>query len=161
MAVRSFFDDFKGFVKRGNVVDMAVGVVIGIAFGAITNSIVNDILMPLLGLITGGVDFTGFYILLQEGDPGAPYKTLARAQEAGAITLNYGNLINATLNFLLVAFAMFLLVRFVQRLNDEGEPESTPSNPSPPRCPYCRTEVAEQATRCPACTSELAAEEDV
>jgi len=158
MIAASVLDDFKGFVKRGNVIDMAVGVVIGVAFGAITNSLVEDILTPVLSLLTGDVDFGNLYILLREGDPGAPYRTLADAQSSGAVTLNYGNTLNAVLNFLLVAAAMFLLVRFVQHLNDEGEPENTPSDPNPRRCPHCRTEIADAATRCPACTSELGAD---
>lgn len=147
--------NFKGFVKRGNVVDMAVGVVIGVAFGAITQSLVDDIIMPVLGLVTGGVDFGQLYVTLQHGDPAGPYQTLEAARKAGAVTLNYGNLANAVLNFFLVAIAMFLIVRGVKALNDPGEPEGTPIDENPRRCPHCRTEIADAATRCPACTSEL------
>lgn len=155
MAFERIFDDFKGFIKRGNVLDMAVGVVVGVAFSSITNSLVQDIIMPVVGVVTGGADFKDFFFTIQEGDPVGPYQTLARANEAGAVTISYGNFINAVVNFLIIAAAMFVVVRMVQRLNTAGEPESTPAKADPRRCPYCRTEVADVATRCPACTSEL------
>ena len=157
MAAKKVFDDFKGFVKRGNVLDMAVGVVIGVAFGAITKSIVDDIIMPVVGLAVGEVDFKDLFVTLSGGDPAGPYQTLAEATMAGAVTVNYGNFINTIVNFLIIAFAMFLVVKAVKRLNTKGEPESTPTTPDPRRCPYCRSEVADAATKCPACTSELEA----
>ncbi len=159
MRWRETLDDFKGFVKRGNVLDMAVGVVVGVAFSAVTNSIVQDLLMPVVGMITGGVDFKDLFVILEEGDPAGPYQTLAQANEAGAVTVAYGSFVNAVVNFLIITAAMFVVVRLVQRLNTEGEPESTPAQADPRRCPYCRTEIAEAATRCPACTSKLEDEE--
>ena len=159
MGIRQTFDDFKGFIKRGNVLDMAVGVVVGIAFGAISKSLVDDVIMPVVGLVTGRVDFANLFWVLKEGQPPGPYATLAEASQAGAVTINYGTFINTIVNFVIVAAAMFFIVRLVQRLNDEGEPESTPAASAPRRCPYCRTEIADAATRCPACTSELEAVE--
>lgn len=157
-----FLEGFKGFVKRGNVIDLAVAVVVGAAFSGITKSLVDDIINPLLGLLIGKVDFSNMFVVIRESaaTPG-PYKTVAEAQAAGAVTINYGSFINVCINFVIVAFAMFMVIRSVQRLNTAGEPESTPAKPDPRRCPYCRTEVADAATRCPACTSELELEESV
>lgn len=148
-------DDFKGFIKRGNVIDMAVGIAVGVAFGAISNSLVDDIVMPVVGLAIGRVDFKEMFVTLKSGEPAGPYQTLTEATQAGAVTVNYGTFINTVVNFLLIAFAMFLVVRVVKRLNKEGEPEDVPTAAEPRRCPYCRTEIAELATRCPGCTSEL------
>jgi len=138
---------------RGNVIDMAVGVVIGAAFGAIVKSLVDDILMPLLGLILGNADFTNLFVVLRDGSIAGPYATLALAQEAGAVSLNYGLFINAIVTFLIVAFAIFLLVRAINRM--QREEEASPAEPTTKECPHCFSEIAIQATRCPNCTSEI------
>ncbi len=146
--------DFKDFVMRGNVLDMAVGIILGAAFGAIVKSLVNDILMPPVGLLLGGVDFTNLFVVLRAGTPPPPYPSLAEAQAAGAVTLNYGLFINAVVYFLIIAFAVFLLVRGVQRW--QREPEApTPAEPTTKTCPYCYSTIPIRATRCPYCTSEL------
>ncbi len=145
--------EFKDFAMRGNVVDMAVGVVIGAAFGAIIKSLVDDVLMPVLGLILGDADFSNLFVVLKEGSAAGPYATLALAQEAGAVTLNYGLFLNAIVGFLIVAFAIFLLIRSINRM--QKEEETPPAEPTTKDCPHCFSEIAIQATRCPNCTSEL------
>ena len=145
--------EFKEFAMRGNVVDMAIGVVIGAAFGAIVKSLVDDILMPVLGLFLGDADFTNLFIVLQEGSVAGPYETLALAQEAGAVTLNYGVFINAIVSFIIVAFAIFLVVRSINRL--QRKEEAPPAEPTTKECPHCFSEIAIKATRCPQCTAEL------
>ena len=145
--------EFKEFAMRGNVVDMAVGVVIGAAFGAIVKSLVDDILMPVLGLLLGDADFTNLFVVLREGVTAGPYETLTLAQEAGAVTLNYGLFINAIVSFLIVAFAIFLLVRSINRM--QREEETPPAEPTTKECPHCFSEIAIKATRCPNCTSAL------
>ena len=145
--------EFKDFAMRGNVVDMAVGVVIGAAFGAIIKSLVDDILMPVLGLLLGDADFTNLFVVLREGMPAGPYETLVAAQEAGAVTMNYGLFINSIVSFVIVAFAIFLLIRSINRM--QREEEVPPAEPTTKECPHCFSEIAIQATRCPNCTSEL------
>jgi large conductance mechanosensitive channel len=140
--------EFREFAMRGNVVDLAIGVIIGAAFGKIVSSLVNDIIMPPLGLILGRVDFTNLFINLS----GKPYASLAEAKAAGAATINYGVFINNLLDFVIVAFAVFLLVRGINRLH-----RPPPPAPTTRPCPYCLTAVPLAATRCPACTSEIAA----
>jgi large conductance mechanosensitive channel len=146
-------EEYKKFAIRGNVVDMAVGIIIGAAFGTVVQSLVKDVLTPPLGLLTGNTDFTNLFVVLREGTPEAPYATLQAAQEAGAVTINMGLFINAVISFLIVSFAVFVLVRYINQLRapDEG--------PAPPKtikkCPYCLSDVPVQATRCPDCTSEL------
>jgi large conductance mechanosensitive channel len=147
------FKEFKEFAMRGNVIDLAVGVVIGAAFGAIIKSLVDDILMPILGLILGNADFTNLFIVLREGAAAGPYETLALAQEAGAVTINYGLFINALVSFVIVTFAIFLLIRGINRM--QRAEEAPPAEPTTKECPYCFTEISIQATRCPNCTSEL------
>lgn len=147
------FKEFKEFAMRGNVVDMAVGVVLGAAFGAIVTSLVNDLLMPFLGLLLGDADFTNMFVVLSEGSAPGPYATLALAQEAGAVTLNYGLFINAIISFLIIAFAIFLLIRSINRL--QREEEIPPEEPTTKECTYCYSEIPIKATRCPHCTSEL------
>jgi len=146
-------DEFKKFAIRGNVVDMAVGIIIGAAFGTIVQSLVNDVLMPPLGLLTGNVDFTNLFAVLREGTPPAPYATLQAAQEAGAVTINYGVFFNTIVSFVIVAFAVFLLVRYINKLREPDEGPAPP--PTVKKCPYCVSDVPIQATRCPHCTSEL------
>lgn len=140
--------EFKEFALRGNVIDLAVGVIIGAAFGKIVTSLVNDILMPPFGLLFGKVDFSNLYISLT----GEKFKSLADAQAAGAATLNYGLFLNNVINFLIIALVIFLLIRQVNRLTKKPAPASEPTTRE---CPYCITEVSIKATRCPNCTSEL------
>lgn len=141
--------EFKEFAMRGNVMDMAIGIILGAAFGKIVTSLVNDVVMPPIGLLLGGVDFTELYLNLGAGS----YETLAAAQEAGAPTINYGLFMNAALDFLIVAFVIFLVVRQMNRLKrQQPEPEPTPSEKS---CPFCATTIPLAANRCPHCTSEL------
>ena len=143
--------EFKKFAMRGNVVDMAVGIIIGGAFGTIVKSLVDDVIMPPIGLLLGGVDFSDLFITLKEGAVAGPYATLAAAQDAGAVTLSYGLFINSVISFLIVAFAVFLLIKSINKLQAE-EPKEEPSTRE---CPYCLTSIALKASRCPNCTSEL------
>ena len=147
--------EFKEFILRGNVVDMAVGIVIGAAFGTIVTSLVNDVIMPPIGLLLGGVDFANLFVLLKAGSPAAPYASLADAQAAGAVTINYGMFINAVISFLIVAFVVFLLIRNINRL--KREEEAPPAEPTTKECPYCLSTIPIKATRCAHCTSELPA----
>lgn len=146
------FKEFKEFALRGNVVDMAVGIIIGAAFGTVIKSLVADILMPPIGLLLGNVDFANLYILLKPGNPAGPYLALAEAQKAGAVTLNYGAFINNIISFIIVAFAVFFLIRSLNRLKKE---EPAPAAPATKECPYCLSAVPVKATRCAHCTSEL------
>ncbi len=146
------FKEFKEFAMRGNVVDMAVGIVIGAAFSAIVKSMVDDVLMPPIGLLLGGVDFSDFFVVLKEGaKAAAPYHSLVDAKAAGAVTLNFGLFVNAIISFTIVAFALFMLVKGMNRLraNEAPKPVSTK------KCPHCCSDIAIEATRCPHCTSEL------
>ncbi|MEC9313743.1 MAG: large conductance mechanosensitive channel protein MscL [Pseudomonadota bacterium] len=145
--------EFKEFAMRGNVVDMAVGIIIGGAFATIVKSLVADVIMPPVGLMLGGVDFTDLFILLKEGSTAAPYATLAAAQEAGAVVISYGVFINAIISFLIVAFAVFLLIRSINRLRREEE--APPVEPTTKDCPFCFSTVSLKASRCPHCTSEI------
>lgn len=148
------FKEFKEFAMRGNVVDMAVGIIIGGAFGTIVQSLVADVLMPPIGMLLGGVDFSNFFLTLKEGTAAGPYATLAAAQEAGAVVISYGVFVNAVISFLIVAFAVFLLIRGINRL--QREQEAPPPEPTTRECPFCISAIPIQATRCPHCTSELA-----
>lgn len=145
------WQEFKKFVMRGNVLDLAVGIIIGGAFGKIVTSFVNDILMPPIGALLGKVNFSNLFISLS----GQKYASLATAQEAGAATINYGLFFNAVLDFIIVAFIIFLLIKQVNRLKRE-EP-AAPAAPTTKPCPYCCTDIPIQATRCPHCTSPLGA----
>ena len=140
-------EEFKKFVMRGNVLDMAVGIIIGAAFGKIVTSFVNDVLMPPLGLLLGKVDFSNLFINLSS----TPAATLAEAKEAGLPVIAYGAFLNSVVDFLIVAFAIFMLIRQVNKLM----PQKEEAAPEPHLCPYCKTEIPEEATRCPHCTSEL------
>jgi large conductance mechanosensitive channel len=144
--------EFREFALRGSVVDLAVGIIIGTAFGTIVNSLVNDILMPPIGLLLGKVDFSNLFVTLQAGDPAGPYATLADAQAAGAVSLNYGLFINTIISFLIVAIAIFFVIRAINRMQREEEAPT----PKTKDCPFCRSSIALEATRCPYCTSELA-----
>jgi large conductance mechanosensitive channel len=143
------FTEFKKFAMRGNVLDMAVGIIIGAAFGRIVSSLVDDILMPPIGRMLGGVDFANFFISLN----GQSYDSLAAAKAAGAATINYGVFVNTIINFLIVAFAIFLLVRQVNRL--QPAPAPAPPAPATKECPHCLSTIPAKATRCPHCTSQL------
>ena len=145
--------EFKEFAMRGNVVDMAVGIIIGASFGSIVKSLVDDVIMPPIGLVLGNVDFSNLYLVLKEATSvAAPYASLAEAKKAGAVTLNYGLFINAVVSFIIVAFAVFLLVRSINRLRQQQE---TISDPTTKPCPHCLSDIAIKATRCPHCTSTL------
>ncbi len=141
------FKDFKDFIMRGNVLDLAIGVIIGGAFGKIVTSLVNDIIMPPVGLLAGKVDFSSLFINLS----GAPYASLAEAQAAGAPTINYGLFLNTVIDFVIVALVVFVLVRQVNRLY----PKPAPAAPTTRECPYCLSAIPLKATRCAHCTSEL------
>ncbi|MCD6344589.1 MAG: large conductance mechanosensitive channel protein MscL [Anaerolineae bacterium] len=143
------FKEFKEFAMRGNVVDMAVGVIIGGAFGKIVTSLINDVIMPPIGLLLGQVNFTDLFLDLS----GQGYPSLAAAQEAGAATINYGLFLNTILDFVVVALVIFLLVRQINRM--QKQEKTPPAAPTTKKCPYCCTEIPIEATRCPHCTSEL------
>ncbi|MEN6586316.1 MAG: large-conductance mechanosensitive channel protein MscL [Sulfuricella sp.] len=143
--------EFKEFAMRGNVVDMAVGIIIGAAFGAIVKSLVSDIMMPPIGMILGNVDFSNLFLVLKDGSATGPYLSLAEAQKVGAVTINYGLFLNAVISFIIVAFAVFILIRNINRLRKE-EPAAEPDTKE---CPYCFSTIPLKASRCPHCTSEL------
>jgi large conductance mechanosensitive channel len=145
--------EFKEFAVKGNVVDMAVGIIIGGAFGTIVKSLVDDVLMPPVGLLLGGVDFKDLFVVLREGEPGAPYVTIADAQASGAVTLNYGQFINNVIAFVIVAFAVFMLVKAINRLRRQEQ--EAPESPTDKACQFCATTIPLKATRCPNCTSPL------
>jgi len=145
--------EFKEFAMRGNVVDMAVGIIIGAAFVQIVTSLVNDVLMPPIGLLLGNVDFSNLFLVLKGGTEAGPYASLADAQAAGAVTLNYGVFVNTVISFVIVALAVFLLIRSINRL--QREEEAPPAEPTTKECPHCLSTIPLKATRCPYCTSEL------
>lgn len=143
--------EFKEFAMRGNMVDMAVGIIIGAAFGAIVKSLVDDVIMPPIGIAMGNVDFGNLYVVLKEGAAAAaPYASLADAKKAGAVTINYGVFINSVISFLIVAFAVFFLIRNINRLKRDAPAEITTKE-----CPFCTSPIPLKATRCPLCTSEV------
>jgi large conductance mechanosensitive channel len=147
------FKEFKKFDMRGNVMDMAIGIIIGAAFGAIVGSFVADVLMPPIGLLLGNVDFSNLFVVLKDSAAAAaPYASLAEAKEAGAVTLNYGMFINTIINFLIIAMAIFLVVRSINKMKAK---EEVPAAPTTKDCPFCFSKVAIKATRCPFCTSAL------
>jgi large conductance mechanosensitive channel len=145
--------EFKEFAMRGNVVDMAVGIIIGGAFGTIVKSLVSDVMMPPIGLLLGGVDFSDLFVTIKQGATAGPYATLAAAQAAGAVTISYGLFINAVISFLIVAFAVFLLIKGINKL--KREKEAPAAAPTTKECPYCYSTIVLKATRCPHCTSAL------
>ncbi len=145
--------EFKEFAMRGNVLDMAVGIIVGAAFGSIVTSFVQDVIMPPIGLLLGNVDFSNFFLVLKEGKVAGPYASLAAAKAAGAVSVNFGLFVNTIINFVIVAFAIFLLVRTVNKLKRE---EAAPAPAATTNdCPYCFSKIPIPATRCPNCTSEL------
>jgi len=142
---------FREFAMKGNVVDMAIGIVIGASFGKIATSLVNDVIMPPIGLLLGKVDFNSLFLSLD----GKPYPSLDVAKKAGAATLNYGSFINTVLDFLIVAFAMFLIVQWYQTMVDRVKKPAPPAAPVTKDCPFCLSAIPIGATRCPHCTSQL------
>ena len=149
----AIMEEFKKFAMRGNVVDMAVGIIIGGAFGTIVKSLVDDVIMPPIGLLLGGVDFADLFFTLKDGATAGPYATVLAAKEAGAVTLNAGLFINSMISFLIVAFAVFLLIKGMNSL--QKKEEEAPADPTEKDCPHCFTAIPIKATRCPHCTSEL------
>jgi large conductance mechanosensitive channel len=148
------FKEFREFAVKGNMIDMAVGIIIGAAFGTIVRSLVDDILMPPLGMLIGNVDFENLFLVLREGaTAAAPYATLADARAAGAVTMNYGIFINNIVSFLIVAWAVFLLVRMINRLRREEQ--VAPAAPTERACPFCFKPISTRAVRCPNCTSQV------
>ena len=144
------FKEFKEFAFKGNAIDLAVGIILGAAFGAVVVSLVNNVIMPPIGALLGGADFSQLFIVLKEGVPAAPYATVDAAAAAGAVTLNYGMFINAVIYFLIVALAIFLVVKMINRFRKAEEVTTK-------ECPFCKSEIALEATKCPACTSALQA----
>ncbi len=149
------FKEFKDFAMRGNVVDMAVGIIIGGAFGTIVKSLVNDVIMPPIGLALGGVDFTNLFALLKPAAEGATYGSLAAAQEAGAVTINYGLFINSVISFLIVAFAVFLLIKGINKATAAAKEEAAAPDPTTKECPHCCSTIPIKATKCANCTSSV------
>lgn len=154
--MKGFINEFREFIMRGNVMDLAVGVIIGGAFQSIVSSLVDDIIMPLITLVTGGIDFTNWFIALD----GSHYTTLAAAEEAGAATLNYGVFITAIIQFLIMAFVIFLLVKTMNTIAKKMSKPAEEEAPTTKICPFCKSEIAIEAIRCPQCTSKLEFEED-
>ncbi len=145
--------EFKDFAMRGNVVDMAVGIIIGAAFGTIVKSLVSDVIMPPIGLLLGNVDFSNLFVVLKQGATAGPYTSLADAQAAGAVSINYGAFINTVISFLIVAFAVFLVIRGINKMKRQKEEPAT--EPTTKTCPFCQSSIPIKATRCPFCTSQL------
>lgn len=150
---KGFISEFKTFIMRGNVIDLAVGVIIGGAFQKIVNSLVNDIVMPLISLLTGGIDFSNWFLVLGEGE----FATAAAAKEAGVATLNYGTFLSTALDFLIMAFVIFLIIKGINSVTEKFKKEKTeePAVPTTKVCPYCKSEIDIAATKCPHCTSDV------
>ena len=157
--MKGFFGEFKKFIMRGNVIDLAVGVIIGGAFQAIVNSLVNDIVSPVLSLATKGVNFADKFIVLTTDE--VAFATVEAAKEAGYATLNYGGFITAVINFLIMAFVIFMLVKTINKVSEIGkkkEEEAAPAAPTTKTCPYCQSEISIKAVKCPNCTSDISEE---
>ena len=150
---KGFLFEFKKFITRGNVIDLAVGVIIGGAFQKIVNSLVNDIVMPLISLITGGIDFNNWFFVLGEGD----FATIADAKAAGVATFNYGSFISAVLDFLIMAFVIFVIIRAINKISDKlKKPEEKVEKASATKiCPYCKSKIDINAVKCPHCTADI------
>ena len=144
--------DFKAFIDRGNLLQLAVAFIMGVTFAAVVTSLVNDIIMPAVGLGLGGLDFSSLFAVIKQGNPAGPYNTVALAKEAGAVTINYGIFINAIITFIIVAFVLFLMVKAYMKTQKPVVAEVTTKD-----CPYCFTSIPKAASRCPNCTSELPA----
>ena len=154
--VKTWADEFKAFAVKGNVIDMAVGIIIGASFGKIVDSMVNDIIMPPIGWVMGKVDFANLYFTIPiPGEEVVKYPSLEAAQAAGAVTINYGQFLNTLISFLFVAFAVFLLIKFVNKLKATTKEEEMAAAPTTKVCPKCYSEININATKCPHCTSDL------
>ena len=155
--IKNFFEEFKAFAMRGNVIDLAVGVIIGGAFQKIVSSVVSDLVMPFVGLFTGGINFTDQFVVLKypDGVESATYATLKAATDAGATTFNYGAFITEVINFIIMAFVVFLLVKGINRLTASHKAAEEEPAPTTKKCPFCCSEISVEATRCPHCTSVL------
>ena len=160
--IKNIFSEFKKFAMRGNVMDMAVGIIIGAAFTKIVDSLVKDILMPPLGLLMGKIDFANLFFVLKDGTPAAPYASLDAAKAAGAVTWNVGFFINSIISFVIVAFAVFILIKIMNKLQeklDQKEADDAAAaavaEPTTKKCPFCDSEISIKATKCPHCTSDL------
>lgn len=151
--MKNIIKEFKEFAMKGNVVDLAVGLVLGAAFGAIVKSLVDDIIMPPIGLLLGKVDFSNLFVVIREGATPPPYNTVAIAKDAGAVTLNIGVFINVIISFVIVAFAMFMVIKAMNRLKKDAPKAETV--PTTKECPYCLSSVPLKATKCPFCTSDI------
>jgi large conductance mechanosensitive channel len=147
------FKEFKEFAVKGNVVDMAVGIIIGAAFGLIVKSLVADVIMPPIGILLGNVDFSNLFIIIKEGTSAGPFATLAEAKESGATVIGYGVFINTIISFLIVAFAIFIVIKNINRLKKEEE--APPAEPTTKECTFCFSTIPIKATKCPQCTSAL------
>lgn len=163
--LKNFFNEFKKFAMRGNVIDMAVGIIIGAAFGKIVDLLVKDVIMPPIGLLLGKVDFSNLFIVLKNGpDFTKPYVSLAQANAAGAVTLNIGNFLNAVISFTIVAFAVFILIKGIntlqERMEAKDKAEEAAKEPETKTCPFCFETIPVKAVRCPECTSYLDGRED-
>lgn len=148
-------NEFREFAIKGSVVDMAVGIVVGGAFGTIAKSFVSDVIMPPIGLAVGRVNFGNLFWVIAQGTPRGPYNTIAEAQHAGAVTLNYGTFVDTIVSFFIIAVAVFFLVRAINRVRGEFQQAPAPAAPTTKECPYCCSSIAIKATRCPNCTSPL------
>ncbi len=159
--MKNFINEFKKFAMRGNVIDMAVGIIIGAAFGKIVDSLVKDIIMPPIGILLGKIDFANLFFVLNDGKIPGPYVSLDAAKEAGAVTMNVGMFINATISFIIVAFAVFVLIKAINTLQEkmlaDEKKEEVAAAPTTKKCPFCCSDIAIEAVRCPHCTSELTA----
>lgn len=155
--IKDLLREFKKFTMRGNAIDLAVGVIIGAAFGKIVDSLVQDLLMPPLGLLIGKVDLANFFVVLRDGSVASPYASLAAAQQAGAVTMNVGMFVNALISFVIVAFAVFVLIKTINELQQKiMKQEENIKNETTKKCPFCCEEIDIKAVRCPHCTSDLA-----
>lgn len=154
--MKKFITELKEFISKGNAFDLAVGVIIGGAFGKIINSLVADVIMPPIGMLLGKVDFNNLYVLLNKAAVSVPKGTpLTVAQEQGAVVLAYGSFLMTIINFLIIAFFIFLLVKGINKLRDMNKKKEVPAEPTIKTCPFCKTEIPLEATRCPHCTSQL------
>lgn len=151
-----FVKDFKVFITRGNMMDMAVGIIIGVAFGAVISSLVADMIMPPVGVALGGTDFKDKHIVLKDGHPGGPYNTTAEANTAGAVTLRWGLFLNTLINFMIIALVVFMMVKVITSMRKKEE--APPPNTRP--CPLCDMAISKKATRCPHCTSDVKPEKE-
>ena len=153
--MKKLWDDFLAFIKRGNVLDMAVGFTVGAAFTALVQSLVANLIMPLVSLLLGVMDFEFLFITLRQGDPPKPYATLADAEAAGALTWRLGTVLNSIVSFLILAIVVFFVVRAANKLMEKPKPPEEPKAPTEKECPFCKTSIPIAATRCPHCTSQL------